>query len=76
MRVSARLQATAAPDAPEPMISTSTMSLRHSSRRVAPHLRALAHGIEQRPVALFDVWPLGNGGRGSRPSDRSTRSSR
>src|ERR1700761_6056118 len=55
--VSARLQATAAPDAPEPMISTSTMSLLAISGRpiVTPERSALPHGIEQRPVALFQL---------------------
>ena len=59
--VSARLQATAAPDAPEPMISTSTMSLLAMSQRsgASRHiLRPAAHRIQQRPVALFQRVPL------------------
>ena len=37
---------------------------------------ALLHGIEQRPVALLDGVALGDGARGSCPSERMTRSSR
>src|ERR1700675_329258 len=72
--VSARLQAIAAPEAPEPMIRTSTRSLPAisafpGSRRavVAPERRALAHGVEQGPVALFQVVTLREGRAGLQP---------
>ena len=54
--VSARLQATAAPDAPEPMIRTSTFSLvcrvwamsaSSGGAVVAPEWRAIADRVEQ-----------------------------
>src|SRR6516162_8903387 len=53
--VSARLQATAAPEAPEPMIRTSTLSLPAISGRpvIAPERRALLDDLDQRPVALL-----------------------
>src|SRR5262249_10316460 len=53
--VSARLQATAAPEAPEPMIRTSTFSLSAMSARpvVPPESRTLLDDFEQRPVALL-----------------------
>src|SRR6202041_922600 len=63
--VSARLHATAAPEAPEPMISTSTMSLRGSLiaggllSRVAPHFWPGANHVQQRPVALFQHVAFG-----------------
>src|SRR5207249_6190065 len=72
MRVSARLQATAAPEAPAPMIRTSTVAsvgraaLELSSVamstsaavHVAPHLRPATHRIQERPIALFqDMAP-------------------
>src|SRR5579883_883659 len=75
MRVSARLQATAAPDAPAPMISTSTVSSRGravsgvssaatslpSLVAVAPHWRPAAHRVEQGPVARLQIMALGVG---------------
>src|SRR3984893_5852367 len=72
--VSARLQATAAPEAPEPMIRTSTRSLPAiaalpGSRGavVAPERRALAHGVEQGPVSLFKDVTLRKGRAGLQP---------
>src|SRR5438309_12009291 len=68
--VSARLQATAAPEAPDPMIRTSTLSLPAISALpgkgavVAPERRALAHGVEQGPVALFQGVALREGWSG------------
>src|SRR5579864_4557954 len=67
MRVSAKLQATAAPEAPAPMIRTSTTSSlgRTASGAavaltspsptadVAPHPSSVAYRVEKRPVALF-----------------------
>src|SRR5580658_5445112 len=53
--VSARLHATAAPDAPEPMISTSTFSFIRrflNSRITPPRTLARLH----RPVAMADLW--------------------
>ena len=91
MRVSARPQATAAPEAPEPMMSTSTMA---SVGRGAPVSSAAAilsallsstsrHiGGRLRTASSSDqspcstVWPFGKGDPGSRPSDLITRSSR
>src|SRR5882757_3024797 len=71
IRVSARLQATAAPEAPEPMIRTSTRSLPAISAFpgsrgavVAPEGRAMAHGVEQGPVSLFQRVALGEGRAG------------
>src|SRR5215471_7889367 len=68
IRVSARLQATAAPEAPDPTIKTSTRSLPAMSAFltcgraiVAPERRAAADSVEQRPVALFQVVTLGEG---------------
>src|ERR1044071_9479433 len=66
--VSARLQATAAPEAPEPMISTSTLSLSAMSGLprlaplgaiVAPEGRPLLDDLEQRPVALLHLVAFG-----------------
>src|SRR5258706_3574822 len=69
--VSARLQATAAPEAPEPTIRTSTRSLPAISAFpgrdgavVAPERRAPAHGIEQGPVSLFQGVALREGSAG------------
>src|SRR5436190_16159735 len=64
--VSARLQAAAAPEAPEPMIRTSTFSLPAISAVsigggavIAPELCSAPHGVEQRPIALLHVIALG-----------------
>src|ERR1700730_18251 len=72
--VSARLHGVAAPEAPEPMIRTSTRSLPAigalPGRRaavVAPEGRALAHGVEQGPVSLFQRVALREGGAGLQP---------
>src|ERR1700730_17660102 len=61
MRVSARLQATAAPDAPEPIISTSTISLDTAISDIASPVMA-GEGppstsllIEQRRQPLLDA---------------------
>src|SRR6185369_10457128 len=76
IRVSARLQATAAPEAPEPMMSTSTISSvgRGTSGsgataisgsppvNVPPHPRPAPHRVQQRPVALLDGMSLGERG--------------
>src|SRR6185437_12556648 len=68
--VSARLQATAAPEAPEPMMRTSTFSCgtvsgpamsTGSLTIVAPQRRPVAHRVEQGPVALFQDVALGEG---------------
>src|SRR5262249_38292043 len=66
MRVSARLQATAAPEAPDPTIKTPTRSLPAMSapaRRavVAPERPPTTHGLEQRPVALLELVALREG---------------
>src|ERR1700704_5159127 len=72
--VSARLQATAAPEAPEPMIRTSTRSLPAISAFpgsrgavVAPEGRAMAHGVEQGPVSLVQGVALREGSAGLQP---------
>src|SRR5437868_4506665 len=66
--VSARLHATAAPEAPEPMTRTSTFSLPAMSAPslgggavVAPERGAAAHAVEQRPVALLHLVALREG---------------
>src|SRR5258707_5526645 len=66
--VSARLHAIAAPEAPEPMIRTSTRSFSaisaFSGSRgavIAPERRALAHGVEQGPIPLLDGVALREG---------------
>src|SRR5258708_38641683 len=75
MRVSARLHATAAPDARGPMIRTSTISSvgRTASGRaaadmstapvvdIAPHPGPAAHRLEQRPLARLQHPPRGEG---------------
>src|SRR5882724_6734860 len=71
MRVSARLQATAAPEAPAPMIRTSTIAsvgraaLELASAmsasfavHVAPHPRSATYRIQERPIALFQDMAL------------------
>ena len=55
MRVSARLQATAAPEAPEPMISTSTMS---SAMFVSAPLGPVRARRAQAPEASVPVRDL------------------
>src|SRR5215472_11382097 len=59
--VSARLHATAAPEAPEPMISTSTLSLPAMSALpvVSPEGGTPLDGFQQRPVALLHRVALG-----------------
>src|SRR5262249_7072547 len=68
IRVSARLQATAAPEAPDPTIKTSTRSLPAMSALlargravVAPEGRADADSVEQRPVTPFQIVALREG---------------
>src|SRR5688572_2373604 len=71
MRVSARLQATAAPEAPAPMMSTSTTAsvgralpcssvaaTSAPSSHITPHRRPVAHRVEQRPIALLHGMAL------------------
>src|SRR6516165_9158770 len=72
IRVSARLQATAAPEAPAPMIRTSTISSVERAAsglasavmsffrgvNVAPHSRPAAHRLQQGPIALFQLAAL------------------
>src|SRR5580704_12874109 len=72
--VSARLQAIAAPEAPEPMIRTSTRSLpaisalpRGGAAVVPPEGRAVAHGVEQGPVSLLEGVALREGRAGLHP---------
>src|SRR5882757_11396254 len=72
--VSARLQAIAPPEAPEPMIRTSTRSLPaigalpgKGGAVVAPEGRAFAHGVEQGPVSLFQRVALREGSAGLQP---------
>src|SRR5260370_22471921 len=69
--VSARLHAIAAPEAPEPMIRTSTRSFppisafpRRGGAVVAPERRLVAHGVKQGPVSLFQGVALREGRAG------------
>ena len=75
--VSARLQATAPPEAPEPMMRTSTLSSMapRSLGRRAPERGAGLDRVEKGPVALVADMALGEGRAGFEPEIAAARNS-
>src|SRR5690349_23991082 len=57
--VSAKLQATAAPEAPAPMIRTSTLSGIFALRCLAPDWSLCLAAVQPRPIALLQLIGLG-----------------